>query len=287
MIEEEIQLIEIAQILVVNPRPRNPVKFQAVVASIEAVGLKKPITVCRRVPAGGEIQYELICGQGRLEACLALGKTEIPAIIKDVTREQQYLMSLVENVARRPPSYRALLIEVGHLVEKGYKGDQIAQKLGLNRTYVYGIVQLLQHGEDILIQAVDAGRIPMRTAIIISTGTDEEVQAALMDAYEKGDLRGAKLETARRIIATRLTKERRIGQKPARKQKLTAEMLVGEYERHVQHQRATISRLNVVSHRLLILSTAMKRLLADKDYVALSLAESIQTMPKHLAERIG
>jgi ParB family transcriptional regulator, chromosome partitioning protein len=287
MIEEEIQMIEIAQVLIANPRPRNPVKFQAIVASIETVGLKKPITVCRRTPTSGETQYELVCGQGRLEACLALGKAKIPAIIIDATREQQYLMSLIENVARRPPSYRALLVEVRSLVDRGYKGDQIAKKLGLDRTYVYGVVQLLEHGEDVLIQAVDAGRIPMRTAIIISTGTDEEVQAGLIDAYEKGDLRGAKLAMARRIIAMRLAKERVTGQKSPNKQRHSAESLVEEYEQHIQRQRSAISRLNAVSHRLLILSTAMGRLLTDENYVTLLRAESIQTIPKHLAERIG
>jgi ParB family chromosome partitioning protein len=196
-------------------------------------------------------------------------------------------MSLIENVARRPPSYRALLVEVRSLVDRGYKGDQIAKKLGLDRTYVYGVVQLLEHGEEVLIQAVDAGRIPMRTAIIISTGTDEEVQAGLIDAYEKGDLRGAKLAMARRIIAMRLAKERVTGQKSPNKQRHSAESLVEEYEQHIQRQRSAISRLNAVSHRLLILSTAMGRLLTDENYVTLLRAESIQTIPKHLAERIG
>lgn len=283
MNEEQIHMIEIAHVVVANPRPRNPVKFQAIVASIEAVGLKKPITVCQRKQIGADMQY----GQGRLEACQALGKTMIPAIITEVTREQQYLMSLIENVARRPPSYRALVVEVRSLLGRGYKAEQIAQKLGLDKTYAYGVVHLLEHGENVLLQAVDAGRIPLRIATIISTGTNEEVQTALIDAYEKGDLRGAKLAMARRIIAMRLAKERETGRTSPTKRKLSAEGAVEEYEQHVQRQRSAISRLNAVSHRLMILSTAMKRLLEDENYVTLLRAESIQTIPKHLAERIG
>src|ERR1035437_9020721 len=129
MSEEQIQMIEIAQVLVANPRPRNPVKFQAIVASIDAVGLKKPILVNNRASAGGGFQYELVCGQGKLEACMALGKSTIPAIITQVTREQLYLMSLVENVARRPPSHRALLVEVRSLVDRGYDPEEISKKL--------------------------------------------------------------------------------------------------------------------------------------------------------------
>lgn len=285
--EEQIQMIEIAQILIANPRPRNRVKFQAIVASIEAVGLKRPILINDRTSAGGGFRYELVCGQGRMEAFMVLGKTEIPAIVTEITREQLYLMGLIENVARRPPSHRALLLEVRSLLDRGYKAEQIAGKLGVEKGHAYGIVQLLKHGEGVLLQAVDAGRIPLRIAIVISTGTDQEVQAALIEAYETGDLRGAKLATARRIIAMRLAKERETGRTSPTKRKLSAGALIDEYEQHVQHQRSAVARLNAVIHRLMILSAAMKRLLQDENFVTLLRAESIQDIPKHLADRIG
>ena len=287
MSDEQILMIDIAQVLVANPRPRNKVKFQAIVASIDAVGLKKPILVNNRASPGGGFQYELVCGEGRLEACAALGNVKIPAIVVDVTREQLYLMSLVENIARRPPSNSALLYEVRILLDKGYKAEEISQKLGVEISFAYGIVQLLKHGEDVLLQAVDAGRIPLRIAIIISTGTNEEVQAALIEAYEKGDLRGAKLEMARRIIALRLSRDRGSGRTSPKKRKLSSAVLIEEYEQHVQRQRSAVTRLNAVTHRLMILSTAMKRLLQDENFVTLLRAESIQDIPKHLSERMA
>jgi hypothetical protein len=54
------------------------------------------------------------------------------------------------------------------LTERGYKADDISKKLGLEKSYAYGIVQLLKKGEEVLLQAVDDGRIPLRIAIIIS-----------------------------------------------------------------------------------------------------------------------
>jgi len=287
MIDEEIHLIKISEVFIANPRPRNAVKFQALVESIRVLGLKKPITVCPRENLNPGFRYELICGQGRMEACQALGKEEIPAIFKDATREQQYLMSLVENIARRPPSHRALLFEVRCLTDRGYKADQIAQKLGLDRTYAYGLVHLLEHGENVLLHAVDAGRIPLRIATIVATGTNEDVQAALIDAYEKGDLRGAKLTMARRIIAMRLAREREPGRISVAKKLPTAENLVEEYEQYVQRQRSAITRANAVDHRLMILATAMKRLFEDENYLTLLRAESMETMPKHLADRMA
>jgi ParB family chromosome partitioning protein len=75
--------------------------------------------------------------------------------------EQLYLMSLIESIARRPPSNRALF-EVRSLSERGYKAEEISKKLGLEKSHTYGIVQLLKKGEEVLLQAVDDGRIPLR-----------------------------------------------------------------------------------------------------------------------------
>jgi ParB family chromosome partitioning protein len=97
----EVQMIPIEQINVLNPRSRNKVIFQGIVSNISNIGLKKPITLARRAqPLDGKI-YDLACGEGRLDAFIALGQTEIPALIEDATREDCFLISLVENLARR------------------------------------------------------------------------------------------------------------------------------------------------------------------------------------------
>jgi ParB family chromosome partitioning protein len=77
-----IEMIPIEQIAVVNPRGRGKVKFKQIVDNIATLGLKKPITVTpRRNRNGGPQQYELVCGQGRLEAFQALGQREVPAFV--------------------------------------------------------------------------------------------------------------------------------------------------------------------------------------------------------------
>src|SRR5690242_5500707 len=111
----DVQMIAIGEINVLNPRSRNKTVFQGIVSNIQNVGLKKPITVARRLqPVDGK-KYDLVCGQGRLEAYGALGQTEIPAIVMDASREDCFLMSLVENVARRHPSPLELLREISNL----------------------------------------------------------------------------------------------------------------------------------------------------------------------------
>ena len=108
MIEEAnvlIELVPIDRIAVLNPRGRSRRVHREVIDSIEAVGLKRPITVSRRRTSDGVERYDLICGEGRIEAFQALGQTQIPAIILEMPEEDRswpaasLKTSLVPNIA--------------------------------------------------------------------------------------------------------------------------------------------------------------------------------------------
>jgi len=285
--EKEVERIPIGEIRVANPRSRNKLKFQLVVASIRAVGLKKPILVSRRDLDADGTRYDLVCGQGRMEACLALGETTIPAVVIDASREEQFLMSLVENIARRPPSTRALLAELRSLRQRNYKTDEIAKKLGLDRTYIHGIVRLVEHGEELLIRAVEAGRMPISVAVEIASGNDHEVQRALSEAYEKGDLRGSKLTAAKRIIAQRIEKQKQVGKDHQSRRKLTSDRLVREYQQRTREQRNLVRKANATRDRLLLLTSALRSLFADEHFITLLRAENLSDIPQQLAMRIN
>ena len=287
MTEKEIERIPIGEIRVANPRSRNKLKFQLVVASIRAVGLKKPILVSRRDLDADGTRYDLVCGQGRMEACLALGEATIPAVVIDASREEQFLMSLVENIARRPPSTRALLAELRSLRQRNYKTEEIAKKLGLDRTYIHGIVRLVEHGEELLIRAVEAGRMPISVAVEIASGNDHEVQRALSEAYEKGDLRGSKLTAAKRIIAQRIEKQKQVGKDHQSRRKLTSDRLVREYQQRTREQRNLVRKANATKDRLLLLTSALRSLFADEHFITLLRAENLSDIPQQLAMRIN
>lgn len=284
---DQVQLLPIAEINIPNPRPRNKLVFDLIVANVAAVGLKRPITVCRREDSDSTEKYDLVCGQGRLEACLALGHSHVPALVIEASREQQFLMSLVENIARRPPSNRDLLREIKAMKGRGYSPPEIARKLGLDRTYLWGIVKLLESGEFDLIQAVEGRRIPLSIATVIARGTSEEVRRALSAAYEKGDLRGIRLREARRIIAERINRQLGSGKRSGRtKRKLSSAALLREYHRQVDKNRALVKRAAVTNQRLLLFVSILRRLFADENFVTLLRAESLVTMPAWLESQV-
>ena len=107
--DQEIQIIPISQIKILNPRSRNKKVFAQLVENITKVGLKRPITISKLGEPNIEgYCYELICGQGRLEALKLLGEKKVPCVIVNTHKEDNYLISLVENLARRKHSNKEL-----------------------------------------------------------------------------------------------------------------------------------------------------------------------------------
>jgi ParB family chromosome partitioning protein len=283
-----VQMVPVNQINVLNPRSRNKVVFQGIVSNISNIGLKKPITVARRSePVDGK-SYDLVCGQGRLEAFIALGQSEIPAIVKDVSREDCFLMSLVENVARRQIRPLELLREINNLKSRGYSTGEIAKKIDVTKSYVGGIVHLLKNGEERLLYAVEKGRIPLSVAMQIADTDEEGVQKALCQAYEEKTLRGRKLLTVRRIIEMRKAIGKRSTSGPRRKseQLRSAVGLVRVYRQEADRQKLLIKKSQLAEHRLLLIISAVRNLFRDENFITLLRAEGLDSLPAPLAEKL-
>ncbi len=287
MSEQPIERIRIAEIQIANPRPRNHARWQMIVANIREVGLKKPVTLARRTtPSSDGKVFDLICGQGRVEAFIALGESHIPAIIIEARREDQFLMSLVENIARRPPSNRDILREVRSLRERAYSIGDIAKKLGMDRPYISGIVHLVEHEETALIAAVEGGKLPISVAVEIAHGKDREISDALAEAYESGQLRGNKLAAARRLIAKRIEKREKEGKAAEVQRKVTSNMLVRVYQQRVREQQTLIAKAELTKERLLLITSMLRQLFKDDNFTTLLRAEGIIDMPKQLMARL-
>jgi ParB family transcriptional regulator, chromosome partitioning protein len=283
----EITMVPIDKITVVNPRMRNKRVFDELVTSIAHLGLKKPITVSRRNRNSG---YDLVCGQGRLEAFRLLDQHEIPAIVIEAPEEDCYLMSLVENLARRNNTSLELMREVGALKERGYSYNEIAAKIDFSSEYVYAICYLLEHGEDRLIKAVERGVMPPSIAMEIARAKDGDVQQALAEAYEMKTIPGNRILAIRRIIEERNQRGKRLqttGRRTGVSRTVTATALVRAYRKEAERQKLLVKKAELTQSRLIFVVNALRRLLADENFVTLLRAEAMHTMPGPLAERLG
>lgn len=282
----EIRMVPVDAITVLNPRVRSKRIFQELVTSIAHLGLKRPITVSQRP---GRARYDLVCGQGRLEAFIALGQPTIPAIIVDAAEEDCFVMSLVENLARRQHTPLELVRSIGALRERGYSHAEIAAKVDFSAEYVGAICFLLENGEEKLINAVERGVIPHSIAMEIARAKDGEVQRALAQAYEEKAIPGNQVLAIRQIIEQRNTSGKGLhsrGLRGRRSTPVSSEALIRAYQKETERQRLLVKRASLARSRLLFVSNALRRLLDDDHFIALMRAEGIQSVPRALAERM-
>ena len=285
----EMRMVPIDRIDVLNPRERNKAAFDVIISNIQAIGLKKPVTVTPRTGPDGAERYLLICGEGRMKAFRTLGEQSIPALVVSVSDENAFIMSLTENIARRLYRPLELLAGIEQLRDQGYDKKAIARKTGLTAEYVNGILLLLKNGEERLLVAVQSGRIPLNAALnIVGAGDDQKaVQAALQDAYESGNLRGKRLLQARRVIERRQSLGPTVARRSPRKlQDVTTSSLVRTYQREVDRQRQMVKKAAIAQQRLLFVVSALRQLLADENFTTLLRAEGLDSLPKYLAEQV-
>ncbi|MEX3944874.1 ParB/RepB/Spo0J family partition protein [Paraburkholderia sp. BR10937] len=284
-----IRMIPIDSIEIINSRERDSRVFEEIVDNIRAIGLKKPIKVTPRATRDGTEKYLLVCGEGRIRAYQRLGETVIPALIVDVNDEDAFIMSLVENIARRSPRPLERLGGIRRLYEQGYSSHAISEKTGLTQDYIQGILHLFRHGEERLLVAVEIGRIPLSAALAIAGAGDDDtaIESALQDAYESGRLRGRPLLEARRVIERRRILGRTDKRGTSKKSvDVTASSLVRAYQNEVERQKAMIPKAEFTQQRLIFIVSALRQLLSDENFVNLLRAEDLATLPRYLADRV-
>lgn len=282
---QRVEMIPIDHVVVVNPRVRNRRVFNEIVESIALVGLKRPITVTRR-EQGDETFYDLVCGQGRLEACRTLGYEEVPALIVTADEEDCLVSSLVENCARRQHRALDLLQDIAAMGERGYSIEEVGRKTGLSYEYVSGVVRLLKNGEERLLRAVESGSIPITVAVQIADAEDGEVQAALQSAYEQNLLRGRKLVEARRLVEIRRRRGKAMRNEHRQRRPVSTQALVQAYEEDTQRKQDLIRRSELAKARLSFITEAIRSLIDDDAFFAILEEEDLITVPANLAARI-
>jgi ParB family chromosome partitioning protein len=218
-----------------------------------------------------------------LEAHIELGQPTIAAILIDASKADRQLMSLIENIARRPSSNKSIYFEVRSLLDRGYDGSTIAKKIGIDRAYVHGIVRLVRKGEATLIEQVESGRLPISVAVEIANGDDANVQKAMMEGYATGEIRGSKLVAIRKLIKEQ--KAKREG-KPSQPEKpLTGAALTNLYKQRVREQQSLVVKADQAKEKLLMIGSLMRELLVDEDLITMLRAENLFDMPEQLALR--
>lgn len=283
-----IKPILIDKINILNPRVRNQKIFKDIIANIAQVGLKRPITVTRCHSGAPDKDYDLICGQGRMEAFIARGQTKIPAIVIDVDEETALIMSLVENLARRQHSSLELLSGIDLLKQKGYDARAIATKIGVTEGYVADILTLKERGEERLLKGVETGQMPLALAITIAKFPDDE-QRALHEAYQSGELQGKRFLIAKRQLDLRRRhgKSLRSGRhKKGKNAPMSKADVMKGFQKEIDRKQLMKQKSDMVGNMMSFVVIALRQLFKEDHFLTLMRAEKIEDMPARIHELV-
>jgi ParB family chromosome partitioning protein len=144
-------------------------------ASIEQVGFLQPIVVRELGPD----RYELVMGERRWRAAQALGREQIPAIIRDTRDDDMLRDALLENIHRanlnpleEAAAYQQLLEEFGATHE------ELARRIGRSRPQISNTIRLLNLPANVQ-RRVAAGVLSAGHARALLSLDDDDEQDAL------------------------------------------------------------------------------------------------------------
>lgn len=218
-----------------------------------------------------------------------LGEEFIPCRVIQSNSEESYLISLVENIARRRHSNIELLSGIKLLDERGYKPADISRKIGFSQSYINGILHLLNAGEERLINAVEKGIIPLSIAISISRSDDKDVQKQLAELYDDGTLKNSDIQKIRNIMHRRNLSGKKANSalsNNTRSQIYNPKTVLHIYKEETQRQQMMIKQADYDEKQLFIILSCLNKLFADKYFQLVLRSENLDDMPKDLSERM-
>ncbi|HSW46242.1 MAG TPA: ParB N-terminal domain-containing protein [Phycisphaerae bacterium] len=284
MAQRDYQMIPVDQINVVSSRNRDKKQFQENVRSIGELGLYKPILVNRRNLAATGL-YDLICGQGRLQAHIELGRTHIAADVLDVEESQAHLMTLGENIARTPPQTIEFARALKQMRDCGMDWKDLAAITGKGVEYVRDYIRLIEQGEERLIKGVEDGAFNLSFALNVAQSQDRSIQHLLMDAFDNGIVNASNLPRIRRIIEDRQGKGKALqGGRPGRT--YTVGTLKRDIRKITREKEAFVYEAGQRENRLMRILDVLQRLRADEGFAAVLAEAGLGQMPQLKGEYV-
>ena len=171
----------------INPKqPRRDFDEQALnelAASLKLHDIIQPITVSQLSPG----KYQLISGERRLRAAKIAGLKDIPAYIRQANDHQLLELALLENLQREDLNAMEVSLSFKRMMEElGYNQEQVAERMGKERSTVTNYIRLLKLPPDIQL-AVRNGNISMGHArALISVDLIDKQLYIFNEVKEKG-----------------------------------------------------------------------------------------------------
>jgi ParB family chromosome partitioning protein len=173
----------------IEPNPKQPRKdfeekaLNELAGSIRLHDIIQPVTVSK-LPSG---KYRLITGERRWRAAKLAGIKDIPAYIRQANDAQLLELALLENLQREDLNAMEVSLSYKRMMEElDYTQEQVAERMGKDRSTVANFIRLLKLPPDIQL-AVRSGELSMGHArALINVDTVDKQLFIFNEIKEKG-----------------------------------------------------------------------------------------------------
>ena len=182
----------------IAPNPQQPrvnpdaAALDELVASIREHGVLQPILVRPRERG----QYEIVAGERRWRAVIAVGLALIPAIVEEMSDEEAIEVAVIENLQREdlsPLDEAAIFARMTG--ELGYSIRKLAEKIGKDKGYVENRLRLTSAPQDVR-DLVASRSDTISHAYELMKVDDPARRAELAAQVARGELSLARLKAA-------------------------------------------------------------------------------------------
>ena len=217
-----------------------------------------------------------------------LGVFGISAAATGKTRNMLDMLSLLATTPWLSFNPLALMNEIERLKAEGYSNVEIGKKLDIADDTVGGYIALKTAGEERLLDAAINGKIPLGVAMDIARADSRELQRELLKAYESKELNQSAIRTVRRLVDQRrfIGKERDTDA-DKKKSQTNAESVINTFKRESQKQKLMVKKARLCDAKLVIIVTAVGKLLGDENFFNLLRAESLADIPQYLQDKLA
>ncbi len=180
--KKEIVLIPLDEIIPNRFQPRlafDEKELNELANSILKYGIIQPIVV-RQI---GE-KYEIIAGERRYKASTMAGIKKIPAIINNTDDNTSAEIALLENLQRKNLTVIEEAKSFKKLIDRGFKQETIASKLGISQSSIANKIRLLSLPKSVQ-NSLLYNKISERHARCLLTLPDEQTQKDMLDRIVK------------------------------------------------------------------------------------------------------
>ncbi|MBU1146045.1 ParB/RepB/Spo0J family partition protein [Patescibacteria group bacterium] len=186
----------------IRPNPKQPREdfgyqdLEDLINSIKEHGILQPLVVTK---IDGE-NYELIAGERRYRAAKFLNLKTVPAIVRTAKDQEKLELALIENIQRKNlnPIEEAKAFQ-RLMDEFNLTQEEVAQRIGKNRSTIANTLRLLNLPEEIL-QALRSGKIKESHGRTLLSLPDEKTQLKYFSKILKNEMTVRDTESAVRKI---------------------------------------------------------------------------------------